>query len=341
MFYFYPNGDARLTAILSGMKGEKPKDPYFEEFTKNLPNQTADVTGLYTDQALSSAYSAGTNAIGTMLYAKMSSDHVKEFRAGHVGLLRVANAPAQDTHIDIVAAVENGASSYVAGKLLVAVANQTTGPNPASASRLLCIGNANREGATMPDTVNYNPTKMWNYTQIFITPYEITGTQLETELITGDAWKEEKREKHEMHAIEMEKAFWWGTRYETTENGKPKRYTMGIIPMIYEYASSNVFDYTKETDAAFAGKTWEEAGLDWMEYVLEQVARYGPMERTTFLGSGARLDRALARGGGSYVEPPDPSPLLLRNHEQAHHGVAESEEHRREAPAPDSCSSGQ
>lgn len=305
MFYLYPNGDARLTAILSGMKSEKPTDPRFSEFTKNLPSQTADITGVYTDQALSSAFSAGTHAAGTLLYFKMSSDHVKEFRAGHVGLVRVADAPAQDTHIDVVAAVENGDNSYVAGKLLVNIADSTSAPNPANASRLLCIGNANREGSTMPDSVNYNPVEMWNYTQIFLTPYEVTGTQMATRLVTGDAYKEEKREKHELHAIEMEKAFFFGKRYITTENGKPKRYTMGIIPMVYEYAPTNVFNFTTETDAAFAGKKWEEAGMDWMEAVTEKIMRYGPSERTTFWGSGARLGlNTLARNWGSInIEP--------------------------------------
>lgn len=305
MFYLYPNGEARLTAILSGMRGEKPNDPYFSEFTKNLPNQTADVTGLYTDQALSSAYSAGSHDAGYVLYVKMSLANAQEFRAGHVGLLRVTDKPAQDTHVDVLAVTENGASSFVTVRTLVAIADTTTGPNPASAARLLCIGNANAEGSTLPGTVNYNPTLMWNYTQIFMTPYLVTGTQMETKLITGDAYREEKREKHELHAIEMEKAFWFGKRYLGYEKNMPKRYTMGIIPMIYEYAPNNVFDYTKESGSAYAGKTWAEAGLDWMENVLEQVSRYGPMDRLCFLGTGARLGlNLLARTYGTInIEP--------------------------------------
>ena len=65
----------------------------------------------------------------------------------------------------------------------------------------------------MPPTgVNYDPTKKYNYTQIFRNTLEMTRTASKTRLRTGDQVKEAKRECLELHSIEMEKGFIWGAK---------------------------------------------------------------------------------------------------------------------------------
>ena len=44
----YPNGQAPLTALLALMKSQSTDDPIFHWFEKELPDQKATVTGVYT-----------------------------------------------------------------------------------------------------------------------------------------------------------------------------------------------------------------------------------------------------------------------------------------------------
>jgi hypothetical protein len=283
ILFLYPNGDAPLTAMLSMMKDERVDDPQYHWWTKSLPTQRATVTNVYNDAALSSAYSSG-GAIGTQLYAKMSAADVTQFRVGHQVLLRISTNYLGDINAKVTAKVSNGASSYICIKLLEADGSSYI----ASCDTALVIGNINPEGASMPDALAYDPTKHYNYTQIFRTPLEITRTARRTKLRTGDAYKEAKRECLEIHSIEMEKAFIWGIKSEVTgDNGKPERTTGGLIEWITDNGGI-VSNYPTDTDIA-TGNSWETGGEEWLDYFLEQIFRYGGDERLAFTGSGCIL----------------------------------------------------
>jgi hypothetical protein len=285
ILFLYPNGDAPLTAILSKMKEERVDDPEFNWWTKSLPTQRATLTGsaVYTD-VLSTAYTTG-GAAGDVLYLQMAAADIPQFRAGHQVLIRISTDYTGDTNAKITDTVQNGASSYIVVKLLEADPGTT---KLASADTVLAIGNINAEGAAMPDAIGYDPTKLYNYTQIFRTPLEITRTARRTKLRTGDAYKEMKREALELHSIEMEKAFIWGIRTENTgSNGKPERTTGGLIEWISDN-SGIVSNYITDTNIA-TGKTWDVGGEEWLDYYLEQIFRYGSDERLALCGSGVLL----------------------------------------------------
>lgn len=284
----YPNGDVPLTAILSKMKSERTDDPEFNWWTKGLAAQRADVTGVYTDAALSSAYTSG-GAAGDTLYVKMSLAQVKEFRPGHQVLLRDASDYTVDVNGKVTARSLNGSSSYIAVKLLEADDNSTS-HDLSDCDTCLIVGNINAEGATMPSAIAYDPVKYSNYTQIFRTPLSITRTARRTRLRTGDQYREAKREALELHGIEMEKAWIFGIPTEGTgDNGKPERTTGGILHFLRTYASSNVDDFT--LNSSYAGKDWlDDGGGDaWIKAYLEQVFRYGKNEKLALCGSSALL----------------------------------------------------
>ena len=292
ILYLYPNGSAPLTALLSKLGSEKVDDPQFYWWTKTLATQSATLTGKYTDVALSAAYVSGGTA-GDTLYLKMSADDVAQFRIGHQVLIRYSSDYTVDVNAKVTAKVANGASSYVAVKLLKADDNSTS-YDISDADTLLIIGNVNAEGAAMPEAISYDPLKWNNYTQIFRTPLEITRTARLTRLRTGDAYKELKREALELHSIEMEKAFLWGIATEGTgDNGKPERTTMGLIPAIMgagtpSGGTSGVSnDFT--LNATYAGQTWLAGGEEWLDEQLEQMFRYGKRDKLAFCGSGALL----------------------------------------------------
>ena len=233
ILYLYPNGMAPLTALLAKLKSEKVDDPEYYWWTKQLVSQSASITAgeIYTDIALSVAVGDASVA-GATVYVKMTEANADQFRVGHQVLLRDASDYEVDVNGKVMAVVKNGASSYLAVKLLEADDNSTT-HGLSDVDTVLIVGNINSEGAAMPEAISYDPLKWYNLTQIFRTSLEITRTARLTRLRTGDAYRELKREALELHSIEMEKAFLWGVRTEGTgSNGKPERTTMGLIPAI-------------------------------------------------------------------------------------------------------------
>ena len=303
ILFRYPNGSAPLTAILSKMASEKVDDPEFNWWTKSLPTQRATVTGVYTDVALSVAYVSGGVA-GDTVYVKMAAADVSQFRVGHTALLRDASDLTVDCVGKVTARVVNGASSYIAALLLEDDDNSTSN-DLSDCDSALIIGNLNAEGANMPDAIAYDPTKWYNYTQIFRTPLEMTRTAMKTRLRTGEQYKEAKRECLELHSIELEKSFLFGVPSERTgDNGKPERTTLGLIPAIkggYNGVTTAglVKDFSLDTD--FTGKTWLEGGEEWLDNQLEVIFRAGSTEKLAFAGSGALLGiNRLVKNNGNF-----------------------------------------
>lgn len=284
ILFLYPNGDAPLTALMSKMKSERTDDPEFNWWTKGLPTQGGTVADVFTD-VLSTSYTTG-GAAGDVLYVQVAAAVAQELRAGHQVLLRNSANYLDDTNAKVTGRLINGASSYVTVSLLEA---DPTTTGIADCNTILAIGNVNAEGSAMPDAISYNPTKLYNYTQIFRTSLEITRTARRTKLRTGDAYKEMKREALEIHSIEMEKALIWGARTENTgDNGKPERTTGGLIEWIVDNSGINSL-YTTDSSAGVDGKTWESGGEEWIDYYLEQIFRYGGDERLAYVGSGVLL----------------------------------------------------
>lgn len=296
ILYLYPNGSAPLTAIMSMLKSEKVDDPEFYWWTKTLPAQRATITGIYTD-VLSTGYTTGGSA-GDTLYVKMSEADAYQFKPGHQVLLRDADHYDVDVNARVTAVTKNGASSYLTVKLLEDDDNGAT-TNLSNADVCLIIGNINEEGATMPSAISYDPSKLYNYTQILRTSLSITRTARKTRLRTGDAYREMKREALELHSIEMEKALIFGVKSENTgDGGYPIRTMDGIIPIIKANASANVNNFA--LNASYSGKAWMDdgGGEDWLDAYLEVLFRYGSTERLCLCGSGTlQAINRLAKAG--------------------------------------------
>lgn len=304
VLYLYPNGSAPLTAMLSMIGSERTDDPEFNWWTKSLPDQAGTITGLYTDTGLSVAYTSG-GVLGDTIYVKMALADVGQFRVGHQVLLRDSSDLTVDVVGKVTARVDNGASSYVAVLLLEADDNSTT-YDLSDADRIMVIGNINAEGAGMPDAIAYDPTKWYNYTQIFRTPLEITRTAALTRLRTGDQKKEAKREALEMHSIEMEKNLLFSLPTERVgDNGKPERTTLGLINAIkggytgHGGAAGTVNNFTTDTD--YTGETWLSKGEDWLDEQLEIIFRYGDNEKMCLCGNAVLLGiNRLVKAGGNF-----------------------------------------
>jgi len=296
ILYLYPNGQAPLTAILSMLNSEKTDDPQFYWWTQEQTTVGGAVSGIYTLPDLSNAYTSGGVA-GDVVYVQITTTLANRIREGHQILLR----DSDDYRVDVVGkiiGVTRGTTNSVLAVRLLEDDDNSPDHDLSDCDTFKIIGNINPEGGEMPDAIALNPTKVYNYTQIFRTPLSITRTARRTKLRTGDQYQKAKAEALEMHSWEMELAYLWGIRTENVgDNGKPERTTMGIINFIRQYAPANCDDYTLNTD--YSGKAWTTGGEDWFKAMLEQIFRYGAEEKLALVGSGALLGiDALAMAGG-------------------------------------------
>ena len=288
ILYLYPNGTAPLTAILSMLGSESVDDPQFQWWTQEQASVGGAVIGpgVYTLPDLSVAYAGGGNE-GDVVYVVVDHALGDRIREGHQILLRVAANYA----VDVVGKVTGVARTNVTAVLAVKLLEDDD--NDANDDLQLCdnfkiIGNINPEGGEMPDAIALNPTKVYNYTQIFRTPLSITRTARKARLRTGDQYQKAKSEALEMHSWEMELAFLWGIRTENIgDNGKPERTTMGVINFIRQFAAANCDDYT--LNATYAGMDWDQGGETWLKAMLEQIFRFGAEEKLCLCGSGFLL----------------------------------------------------
>lgn len=246
-----PNGMAPLTGLTSAMKSRTTDDPEFNWYEKLLPTQRLELSG---NLASSGDITVTSGALG------LKAGHL--LRVEHTGeIVRVSSDPTVDTTIPATRAYSGTSAATVT------VASEIP--------YVHVIGSAYEEGSSAPTGINYDPTRRYNYTQIFRNTLERTRTASKTRLRTGDAVKEAKRECLELHSIEMEKAFFFGARYETTLSGKPLRTTGGVISFI---DSNNIVN---NTDGSFTMTELE----GWMKRIFD----YGSSEKMAFLGNTALL----------------------------------------------------
>jgi hypothetical protein len=140
------------------------------------------------------------------------------------------------------------------------------------------IGNAQSEGNRSIASSSTNPTKLYNYCQIFKTPYQITKSALATKFRTGDPKKNEQKRKSFQHAEKIEQTLLWGKPYETTDatnGGLPLRYTGGLRHFVTTNRTVFTADPTVDTF------------LNAVYPVFDYDAGGAGDERIVFCGNGA------------------------------------------------------
>ena len=262
-----PNGSTPLVGLTSVMKKRETDDPEFNWWEKALQTRrlqmASSATALTTSNTSITLHA--TNGNGTSV---KEGDLLRVMQTGEI--LRVASDPTSDTSVLVTRAWGDTAAT--------AVNTTTSGVNP----WLLVIGSVYEEGSMAPTGVNFDPTKKYNYTQIFRNTLEMTRTASKTRLRTGDAVKEAKRECLEYHSIDMERAFWLGDRKETTINGKPARSTGGFLWLLTNYNSaSNIKVATTDYGSGVTMEGFEE--------YMYNIFKYGSKEKMAFCGNRSLL----------------------------------------------------
>ena len=177
---------------------------------------------------------------------------------------------------------------------VIAVARNIGGTSHqiADGANIIIGGHADSEGGTSPTAVSFDPTTDFNYTQIFKTAVQVSGTLQNTYLRTGDKEQEQLTKALKMHMADIERSMFFGKRHE--ENGstaQPTRYTGGLTNSI-----------TNVTDGASYGasaNTITEKEFDRL--LIEDIFAYGSTEKVAFCG--ARVISNLMEVGKNRWQP--------------------------------------
>lgn len=102
-----------------------------------------------------------------------------------------------------------------------------------SGDGIFIIGNASEENGGARNTNTTQSLKETNYTQIFKTTIGLSGTEKEARLYGGKDLPYQRAKKGTEHALDIERAFWWGEKaMDFGVQGKPRRQTGGVAEFI-------------------------------------------------------------------------------------------------------------
>lgn len=144
------------------------------------------------------------------------------------------------------------------------------------------VGNAFEEASLRPTALSIATQRITNYTQIFRNSWAVSGTNVATQMIAGGGnVSESKQECASFHAVDMEKALFFGQKFLGTRNGQPVHVMDGLFNIVGTNAPGNV-----TTLGATTNWTQLEAALD---PCFNQVTDpKSPAERILFVGGVSR-----------------------------------------------------
>lgn len=243
----FPNSPVSLTAMMSKLKSENTDDPKFTIFTKQLPTQRALLTG------------AHNSAVTTLNFS--GTTPTKVFKKGH--------ALINERTLEVVWVTADPVSAFTT--LTVSRGKGSTAAAMIDGDGMIVVGTHHQEGAAVPTAITYDPTESSNWTQIFRTAVFLTNTARATHLRTGSDMLERQRETLEIHAIEREMAYIFGTGVEDTSGAMPERTTKGFVSLV----TSNVTDFSGGFD------------IDTWETFLENAFEDGSSQKLALVGNTA------------------------------------------------------
>ena len=212
-----PNGSAPLTALMARMRKETTDDPEFSWWEEELKAIRVQMAAQVLTAGVTVTLDTTEDADGADLVA------------GDLLLVEEVPTAAASYGFEImeVTSVVDSSSIVVTRGAAGTTANTGT---IITDTYLLKIGSAFEEGAGAPAASSRNPTKFYNYTQIFKTTYNLTETTRQTKIRTGDPLKNDRKRKMFDHSVALEQAMLFGSRTETTGAvlSQPKRYMGGL-----------------------------------------------------------------------------------------------------------------
>ena len=282
-----------FTTIVANQEQRTPNDPTFKMFEHRNPwnkqefQANADIANR-TDADAESASLAVDNIVG--LSSTVDSSYL--------GLVCEVYASDRSTLRGKVVITTAGSSAIKFKTLSGAVDVEEN-------DVFIVVGNAHGEGTEAPEAWSDELKVVYNSTQIFKTPLQITGT-LEAAALRGESSElaRLRLQKSQEHKIQKERAFLFGSSivgtgladsrdgsstetftdgHRTDANSNVIRTTKGIVTALQDYGASSGDDQNKFTvsEATYSYSNF----VDDMEKVFQYVPESGM--KMAFCGMGA------------------------------------------------------
>ena len=262
-----PTGTAPLQALLSMAGSEATDDPKYNHFRDELPDRKLTVDGAV---ASTSTASVTVDASDDQAFVVPGTILIN-VDTGEV--MRATGAPSGNA---------------------IAVARNIGGTTHqiADGANIIIGGHADSEGGSSPTAVSFDPTTDFNFTQIFKTAVQVSGTLQNTFLRTGDKEQEQLTKALKMHMSDIERSMFFGKRHEENGNtASPTRYTGGL--------TNSIVNVTDGASYGASANTITEKEFDRL--LIENIFAYGSTEKVAFCG--ARVISNLMEVGKNRWQP--------------------------------------
>lgn len=270
-----PNGNAPLFGLTAMLSSETALQVEHGFFTKTM---------VFPQATLSAAGQGAADSVFTVLSTQnLLSGMV--MRCDNTGENILINSVMSPTQISVVRAFGSTSAGAIS-----------------ASTNLYQVGTAFEESSLRPNALAINPVRVTNLTQIFRNTWAISGTVESTQMLAGDTNVAENRQDcAAFHAADIEKALFFGQKYQGTRNGQPIRTMDGIISIVSNLAYYP--SYYSSPNVTVAGSTTNytqfEAAFDplFNQTTDPKVAN----ERVLFVGGTAKkVINNIGRLNGTY-----------------------------------------
>lgn len=271
----FPNGQTPLFGLTSMLSSETALQSEHGFFTKTMlfPQLTVSAAGQLAADTIFTVTST-TNVLPGML-------------------MRV-----DTTGENILVVSINSTTQVTVQRAVGSTAAQAIG----ASVNLYQVGNAFEEASLRPNALAINPVRITNLTQIFRNTWAISDSVRATQVIAGDTNVAENRQDcAAFHAVDIEKAIFFGQKFSGTRNGQPFRTMDGIYSIVSNL--SYYPSYYSQANVTVAGGTTNytqfEAAFDpcFNQATDPKVAN----ERVLFVGGTAKkVINNIGRLNGTY-----------------------------------------
>lgn len=270
VFYFYPNGAAPLTGLISLLKEEVTNDPEYKWFEKRLAEQRTTTVAISSTIAIydtsitvaAQKVTAATIAAGNVTFTadtqyaiKVAASPENVFRIGHI--IRMAMTDTGGKKQEVLGRVNaiNTASDTPANVLgFIATRTVTTAVDYDLAANIgievLAVGSAFAEGGLdISSGIYTQPINPYNLCQISRAPFSITGTALKTSLKYDEtgAYKDQAKDASVAYMIELEKNYFFGERNLYSSGGQIVRTMGGLLWYLRQWEAGTNYGVTAST----------------------------------------------------------------------------------------------
>ncbi len=206
----FPNGNSPLFGLTSMLTGEVALQAEHGFFTKTMlfPYLTISAAGQTSTDTTFTVTSTVNVLPGMVMRVDATGENV------------LINGIVSSTQV----AVQRGLGSTTAAAI--------TG-----STNLYQVGSAFEEASLRPNALAINPVRVTNLTQIFRNTWAISDSARATAVIAGDTNVAENRQDcAAFHAVDIEKALFFGQKFSGTRNGQPFRTMDGIYSIVSNLA---------------------------------------------------------------------------------------------------------